>query len=169
MTQIVQRYHIVLPSGAALLIKVLAMLEGTAKLLEPNFSLMELIQPYQKKILLRRMSPSRQMRKLRHIYSELEQLAEILPRRIREILQQVQTGTFHVHLDHRGLELSVNRLVWGMLTSALFLGSSLMLTRNVWPIHTVSVPGSVGCALSVVLGLRLFRAIRKSGRLDRPK
>lgn len=167
MIEIVQRYHIVLPAGMALLLKVLVMLEGTVHLLEPQFSVMELIQPYQKKMLMRRMSPGRQVKKMRRIYSEVEQLAEVLPRRVRDILQQVQSGKFDVHLDHRGLEPSVNRLVLGMLASALFLGSSLMLTRNVWPIGGVSVPGAFGCAVSVALGLRLLRAISKSGRLDR--
>jgi ubiquinone biosynthesis protein len=169
MVEIIQRYRIVLPSSMAMLIKVLVMLEGTGRLLEPNFSLMELIQPYQKKMLLRRMSPARQVKKIRRIYTELEQLAEVLPRRLRDILQQVESGKFDVHLDHRGLEPSVNRLVLGMMTSALFLGSSLLLSRGVWQFHGVSVPGVVGCALSVALGLRLLRAISKSGRLDRRK
>jgi ubiquinone biosynthesis protein len=169
MIEIVQRYRIALPSPLAMLIKVLVMLEGTARILEPNFSLMELIQPYQKKMLLRRMSPARQMRKMRRIYSEMEQLAEVLPRRLREILQQVEAGKFDVHLDHRGLEPSVNRLVLGMLTSALFLGSSLLISRDVWPLWGVSVPGTLGTLLSAYLGWRLLRAIAKSGRLERKK
>jgi ubiquinone biosynthesis protein len=169
MIEIIQRYRIVLPSSLAMLIKVLVMLEGTARLLAPNFSLMELIQPYQKTMLRRRLSPARQMRKLHRIYSELEQLAEILPRRLRDILQQVDSGKFDVHLDHRGLEPSVNRLVLGMMTSALFLGSSLLISQNVWPFRGVSVPGTLGVLLSAFLGLRLLRAISKSGRLDRRK
>lgn len=169
MVEIIQRYHIALPSSLAMLIKVLVMLEGTARLLEPNFSLMELIQPYQKTMLRRRMSPARQMRKMRRIYSEVAQLAEILPRRLRDILQQVESGKFDVHLDHRGLEPSVNRLVLGMMTSALFLGSSLLISRDVWAIRGVSVPGTLGVMLSAFLGWRLLRAISKSGRLDRRK
>ena len=169
MVEIVQRYHIALPSPLAMLIKVLIMLEGTGRLLAPHFSLMELVQPYQRKMLLRRLSPARQMRKMRRIFSELEQLAEILPRRLRDILQQVESGKFDVHLDHRGLEPSVNRLVLGMLTSALFLGSSLMLAQHVWPIRDVSVLGVLGMSLSMFLGWRLLKAIGKSGRLDRRK
>jgi ubiquinone biosynthesis protein len=170
MIEIVQRYRIALPSPLAMLIKVLVMLEGTARILAPNFSLMELIQPYQKKMLLRRMSPARQMRKMRRIYSEMEQLAEVLPRRLREILQQVESGKFDVHLDHRGLEPSVNRLVLGMLTSALILGSALLISQNVWPLWgVVSVPGTLGALLSAFLGWRLLRAIAKSGRLERKK
>ena len=45
-----------------------------------------------------------------------------------------QAGKFDVHLDHRGLEPSVNRLVLGMLTSALFLGSALILSTEVPPL-----------------------------------
>ncbi len=169
MIEIVQRYRIALPSSLAMLIKVLVMLDGTVRMLEPTFSLMELIQPYQKKMLRRRLSPARQMRKMRRIYSEVELLAEVLPRRLRDILQQVESGKFDVHLDHRGLEPSVNRLVLGMMTSALFLGSSLLISREVWPILGVSVPGTLGMILSAFLGWRLHRAITKSGRLDRKK
>ena len=104
MIEIIQRYRIVLPPGFAMLMKVLVMLEGTARMLQPNFSLMELLQPYQSKMMRRRLSPARQMRKARRIYSEVEKLAEVLPRRLREILQQVESGKFDVHLDHRGLE-----------------------------------------------------------------
>ena len=167
MIEIVRRHRIVLPSSIGLLLKMLIVLEGTGRMLQPTFSLMEVIHPYQKRILLRRISPMRHVKKLRRIFFEIEQLAELMPRRIREILQQVQSGTFDVHLDHRGLEPSVNRLVLGMLTSALFLGSSLLVSRHVLQWYGVSVPGAIGCLMSLVLGLRLLRAINKSGRLDR--
>ncbi len=72
---------------------------------------------------------------------------------------------------------AVNRLVLGMLASALFLGSSLMLSREVPPLlfpetaflglHRLSIFGVSGCFVAVMLGLRLLRAIGKSGHLDR--
>ncbi|MGD9644199.1 MAG: ABC1 kinase family protein [Pirellulales bacterium] len=170
MTEIVRRYQIMLPARVALLIKVFVMLEGTSQLLNPRFNLIEVIAPYQKKMIWRRLSPTRQMRKLRRIYRELELLAQVLPRGIVDILEQVQTGKFDVHLDHRGLEPSVNRLVFGLLTSSLFLGSTLLLSRHVPPlVQGVSVLGAAGCAISLLLGLRLVRAINKSGHLDRKR
>ncbi len=148
MTEMIRRYHIMLPARVAMLIKVLVMLEGTSRLVWPNFSLMEVMQPYRSKMLRRRLSPVRRLKKMRRIIGELEYLAEIVPRRLGDILHQVQTGKFDVHLDHRGLEPSVNRLVLGMLASALFLGSSLLLSRNVPPLlRDVSVPGVTGTVL----------------------
>ena len=92
---------------------------------------------------------------------ELEHLATVLPRRLMDLFEQVQTGQFDVNLEHRGLGPSVNRLVLGMLASALFLGSSLMLSRNVPPLifheptmmgmHDISVFGLAGCVLSVLV------------------
>jgi ubiquinone biosynthesis protein len=165
--EIVRRYEIVLPASVAMLIKTLLMLEGMARMLEPEFSLMELVEPYRSNIVRRRLSPKRQARKLGVIMGEVEQLVEVAPRRLREILEQVQRGKFDVHLDHRGLEPSVNRLVLGLMTSALFVGSSLMISRDVWPIHGISVPGTLGMALCGILGFRVLRAINKSGHLDR--
>ncbi|MCP4189769.1 MAG: AarF/ABC1/UbiB kinase family protein [Planctomycetaceae bacterium] len=177
MIELIFRFRIVLPAQVAMLLKVLISLEGSAKLLSPEFSLLEVIQRYQKKAILRRLSPTRRIRKLRRLYVEIEHLLETLPSRVTDIFEQVQAGRFDVHLDHRGLEPSVNRLVLGMLASALFMGSSLMLSRSVPPVlfetktvfglHEVSLLGLGGCMLSLLLGLRLLRAIGKSGRLDR--
>jgi ubiquinone biosynthesis protein len=158
-----------------MLLKTLVTLEGTARLLSPKFSLAELLAPYQKKLLWRRFSPRRRMRRMWRLYAEMEHLVSILPRGVVEILEQVQSGRFDVHLDHRGLEPSVNRLVLGMLASALFLGSSLLLALKVTPVFSlrllgmedISILGAAGCVLSSLLGLRLWRAINKSGHLDR--
>lgn len=175
LTEMIRRYQIMLPARIALLIKVLVTLEGTARLLSPRFSLAEVMAPYQKKLLWQRFSPRRRIRKFHRFYSEMEHLAAVLPRGLVDILEQVQSGKFDVHLDHRGLEPSVNRLALGMLTSALFLGSALLLSQKVQPVFGVpwtgitdiSALGALGMVVSVALGLRLLRAIKKSGRLDR--
>jgi ubiquinone biosynthesis protein len=178
MIEIMRRYGILLPPTVAMLIKTLVTLEGTAKLLSPRFSLMEVMQPYHRGMMLRRLSPVRQAKKLRRLYMEVEQLAEVLPQRVIQILEQVQDGKFDVHLDHRGLGPSVNRLVLGMLASALYVGSSFLLSYQVPPLlfhraettwlgmKDISLLGLAGCILALLIGLRLIRAIGKSGHLD---
>ena len=177
MTDLIFRYRISLPGQIAMLLKVLITLEGTSRLLSPTFSLMQVIRPFQRKALLRRLSPARRIKKMRRIYTEVEHLIEVLPRRLGDILEQIQTGKVDVNLEHRGLGPSVNRLVLGLLASALFLGSALMLSQQVPPLicqeetffgmKDISVIGLGGCIVSLMLGLRLLRAIGKSGHLDR--
>ncbi|REJ68795.1 MAG: AarF/ABC1/UbiB kinase family protein [Planctomycetota bacterium] len=172
MTEIIRRYRIMLPAQIALLLKSLIMLDGTARLADPSFSLIDALRPHRRRLLRQRLSPARRLKKMRRIAGELEQLAEVLPRRLIDLLGQMQSGKFDVHLDHRGLEPSVNRLVLGMLASAIFLGSALMLSMKAWPSVTlfeaqISLSGSTGVLLSAGLGLRLLRAINKSGHLDR--
>jgi ubiquinone biosynthesis protein len=177
MIEIMRRYGILLPPTVAMLIKTLVTLEGTGHLLSPRFSLMEVMQPMHRGMVLRRLSPARQARKLRRLYMEVEQLVEVLPQRLMLIMEQVQDGKFDVHLDHRGLGPSVNRLVLGMLASALFVGSSFLLSYEVPPLlfhggesylglKDLSILGLAGCTLSLMVGLRLLRAIGKSGHLD---
>jgi ubiquinone biosynthesis protein len=120
----------------------------------------------QRRMLLRRLNPLRQAKKARRLFGEVEQLAEEMPRRLRELLTQFQSGRFEVHLEHRGLEPAVNRLVLGMLTSSLIVAGALMVSRDVWPLYGISAPGVIAFVFSGLLGLRLLRAISKSGWLD---
>ncbi len=106
-------------------------------------------------------------KKLRRTYVEWRHLGESLPAAIGDVIEQLQTGRFDVHLEHRRLEPSVNRLVLGLMTSALFVGSSLLWSRDAPPrVYGVSVFGVAGTLVSVALGFRLLRAIGHSGRLD---
>ena len=137
---------------------------------------MEIMKPFQRMLILKRMSPARQMRKMRRFYLEAEQLVDAMPQRVSNILEQIQTGRFDVHLVHRRLGPTANRLVVGLMTSALFLGSSLMLSYKVPPlffpgegplgIQDLSFLGLTGFFVSLMMGLRLMWAIRKSGNLD---
>ncbi len=170
MMEIIRRFNIILPSRVSLLIKVLVMLEGTARELSPNFSLAEILQPWQEKITRRRLSPGRLLKKAKRNAADWSRLVEMAPRELADILSQVKRGQFDVHLEHRKLDPVVNRLVLGVLTAALFVGSSMILSSSVPPrLWEVSVPGAAGCAIAVFMGYRLMRAIRRSGNIDSGK
>jgi ubiquinone biosynthesis protein len=167
LTKILRYYHIVLPSDLSLLLKVLVMLEGTSRSLNRDFSLAKLLKPYQAKIIKQRYSPENLWRMLQRAYRDWDRLLGMLPGQLAEILQQVRDGSFDVYLEHRRLDTIVNRLVYGILTAALFLGSCQLLSRKIPPLYAeVSIPGATGCLLSVLMGIQLFRAIKKSGNLS---
>jgi ubiquinone biosynthesis protein len=135
--------------------------------LNPDFSLAELLSEYKQQAIRRRLSPQRMWKKLQTEARDWGELAERFPGDAVDILERIKKGSFDVHLDHRRLDSIVNRLVLGILAAALFMGSALLWSQSVPPLfREVSIPGSLGCVVSAFLGIKLIRAIKKSGDID---
>ena len=165
VVRIIQESKIYLPAKVAMLIKVLIMLEGTAHQLSPHFSVAELIQPYAKMAMRNRYAPRKILSRLRANAEDWEHLITILPRDTADILRNLKRGKFDVHLQHRRLEPVVNRLVMGILTAALFMGSASLCSNHVRPtIFGFSVPGFLGCGVALIMGFRITLAIRRSAQ-----
>jgi ubiquinone biosynthesis protein len=175
-TDILHRHRIVLPSQLGMLIKTLVTLQGTIRQTSPKFSLLEAIEPMFKRMWRSRLSPWRQARRLRRLYIEVETLVEKLPGQISSLMELVQSGKLDVQLSHRGLSPSINRLVLGLLTSSLLLGSSILMASNVPPLlftnggpfglKNLSMIGLGGFILSLIVTIRILLAINRSGHLD---
>ena len=152
-----------LPPGVSLLLRMLGELEGTARMVNPSFGLFELIEPYAEQAARRRLAPSRLWLQLQRSAREWDRLVRALPHDLNDMMQRMRTGTFSVHLEHRRLDPVVNRLVLGLLTASLFLGSSLLWSAHAAPVAGgVSLVGAVGYVLALVMGLSLLRAIWRS-------
>ena len=163
LTEIIRRNDIFLPPNVSLLLRMLIELEGTTQLLNPTFSLLDLIQPYCHKALARRFSPAQISRRLRRDAHIWHQLMHQLPQDLKDLLEQMRAGTLSVHLEHRRLDPVVNRLVRGLVASSLFLGSSLLWSMKAPPlIKGVSLFGVIGYVLALLIGLKLFRTIRRA-------
>jgi ubiquinone biosynthesis protein len=153
----ISRHELILPSALAQILKMLVMLDGTSKLLSSQINLLDVIRPYHRKILMRYLSPRRQLRRLQRILSEWSHLGQTLPRNVGDVFDQIQKGRFDIHLEHRRLEPSVNRLVMGLVSSAMFLGAAMLLSFDVPPrVGDHSVIGWIMFLISAVLGLRLI-------------
>ena len=151
-----------------MLLKVLVMLEGTSRELDPQFSLAEVMKPYYIKATGRRFAPQKLLQRSQRTLRDWQRLVDMLPRDLADILSRVRRGNFDVNLQHRRLDTTVNRLVMGIITAALFVGSATLWSNHVAPlVWGTSVPGAAGCMAAVVLGCRLLLAIRRSGDIQR--
>jgi ubiquinone biosynthesis protein len=140
------------------------MLESSAKQLNPEFNLMELIEPMQSKLTRERLSPKRWMNKLRRTYYDLDRLVATGPRNLADLLDQLKDGRVTVMHEHEHLQWAVNRLVIGLLAAALFVGSTHLCTLPMPPsISGVSIPGVLGCVVAILLGGQLVRIILRDG------
>ncbi len=168
--EIIRRYSITLPPQLSMLLRTLVELEGTAQRLNPEFSLAEVIRPFYNTMVRKRLSVRRILSRLQHALGDWERLATSLPRDLNDVLKRMRDGTFSVHLDHRHIDPVINRLVLGIMTAALFVGSSLLWSMKAPPtIKDVSVVGGVGYFVAAYLSWRLLRAIKKSGDINSNK
>ena len=168
--EIIRRYNITLPAPFSLLLRTLVELEGTSRQLNPEFSLAEVFGPFYTTMVRRRLSVRRILARLQHAYRDWERLVESMPRDLGDVLKRVRDGTFSVHLDLRHIDPVINRLVLGVMTAALFVGSSLLWSMKAPPtIAGVSVFGGAGYLMAAYLGWRLLRAIKKSGDINSTK
>jgi len=163
LLEAIRSYHIIMPSSFGLLLKTLVTLDGTSRLLAPDFSLAALIKPYYRKAIKRRLTPKRLLSEVHRSYRDWKRLSDALPRDLTDILARVRKGTFEVQMEHRRLEGTVDRLVTGLLTAALFVGSAMMWSSAAAPtIKGVSVIGALGSLVALWMGYRLMSVIRKT-------
>jgi ubiquinone biosynthesis protein len=168
LTGVIQKYKISLRPALTQLLRTLVLLEGTSQRLDPKFGLGEVIKPYCEKLVVERFAPERIARRLARSYRDWERLLETLPHDLEDAIGQIQTGGLQVRVDLRNLDTIVNRLVLGLVLSALLLGSSLLWSLKAPPLaHDISVFGAAGYFLALGVGWILLRSMQKSGRRTR--
>jgi ABC1 atypical kinase-like domain len=99
-----------------------------------------------------------------------EEVIRGFPRIVRVMMALVRKQNFAVQIQHQHqhLEPSVNRLVFGMMVSSLFVGSALLWANSVPPLlGGVSVFGISGCRPRVDAGLSSVSCDPKIGHVSR--
>ena len=123
---IVRRHRLQLPHELALLLKMVAMTEGMAAALDPEFNLADVLGPYARRLVAHQLSPAALARRVGEASLEIAQLAEELPDQIRRFLSVLESGGLDVHL--RAGEISAlaartervgNRIVAATIAAAL--------------------------------------------------
>lgn len=157
ISRIIHEYRLVMPGKLSMLIRCLVVLEGTGRMLNPTFNLIELLQPWQSRILRQRLSPTSQLRNLRRLYADWQRIADAAPRFAMNMMDRLDTGSFLFRLEHRDLKWSVNRLVAGLLVSALLLGSTVLLAHGTAPMKWgISALGISGYAVAIIFAVKLL-------------
>jgi len=164
VTDIVARHGIYLPSNASLLLRTLMVLEGSAKQLDPAFSLMDLVVDYQSQAAGHWLLSGRWLRDIRHVARDYDRLIRLLPGDLADTLHRLRAGTFKLEHEHRHLQASVHHLVHGIIVAALVLSAALLISRSdeVWLGVARPVLGLVFLGLAGLIGFRLLRYINRS-------
>jgi len=168
-----RRYGVRLPRELLLLAKTVMLVEGLARGLDDDFNFMGAAEPYARKLVTRRYSPSKLLQGVAGGFDDFSYYLRTLPRELDMFVKRVVRGTLRIELEHRGLERAVNeidrssnRLSFALILSAIILSSSLIFVAGVGPeVLGYSILGIGGFIVSGFLGLWLVVAILRSGRM----
>ena len=87
-----------------------------------------------------------------------------MPRVLDGMLGDITQRNLLVQLQVGGLDKVVNRIVYGLVTTATILASAMLWSANVPPrLFDVSVIGISGTVFGMLLAMRLLYAIHRSG------
>jgi ubiquinone biosynthesis protein len=170
---IIRKYRLRPPADLTMMARALLLSEGVARMLCPEFNIVEYARPYARKVLTRGLDPARELREFAKTARDGVGLAKQMPRDVREILSKIRKDKIAVSIEHRGLERfiteldrSSNRLSFAVVIAALIVGSSIIFQTGVGPaLFGYPLLGLVGFLLASILGMWLLVGIIRSGRL----
>jgi ubiquinone biosynthesis protein len=171
LVDISYRYEIKIPAEFALAIKCLVTSEGVLQQLDPKISLLELAEPFAKKIVRQRLAPKELQRTLVRSVLELWDVAHRVPKQLENVLGLVEEGELKVQLEHQNLHrfsmrlnMIANRITLSILIGSLIVGSSLIVNRVPGSILSRLPIAEIGYLVAAAMGFWLVVSIVRSGR-----
>jgi ubiquinone biosynthesis protein len=174
LTALMREHKLALPSDLALLFKAAISLDGLGRMLDPDFDMVSAARPFLERIVRERRSPRALAKLGATSLREAIALVAGLPRDLRRLLKALDRGAMTVHVDvshldrvFERMDRSVSRLTMGIVTAALIIGSSIVMTvrtESTW--FGLPLFGLLGFVGAIVCGIWLLISIVRSGHHD---
>lgn len=164
-------HKLILPGDLALLIKAYITLDGLGRHLNPEFNTLVFVAPYVQEIMLERYRPEMIAKRGWRNLISLVDLLSSLPKDLRKLLHATRKGALQVdinvtHLDYyvNRTDSAISRLTMGIITAALIIGSSIIMTVKGGPeIFGLPAFGFLGFTFAAICGIWLLMSIWQSG------
>ena len=167
ITQIMRNHGLTLPGDLVMLFKTLITLEGVAKRLDGQTELLERAKPIVADTFKERSSPEHILRKGRMHLQTLLLAADELPQNLFRLSRRLQKGQMGITLDFKRfdqishqIDRAANRLTMGIVTAALIIGSSIVMSIETGP----KFIGFIGYLLAFANSLWIIWSIWRSGK-----
>jgi len=172
ITQLLRSYSLTLPADLALMIKAFLTLEGMGRQLDPDFDMASAARPFLERVVLQRYAPRALLKRGRRSLLGLLDFAAELPRDLRGLVKAARRGQLKLKVETAALQgfgdqvnRAANRLVVGVITAALIIGSSIVMhsvggLSSRW-LLALGLAGFLGAGLC---GIWILFSIWRSGR-----
>ena len=175
LTRIMRENNVLLPREFLLVARALMLITSTAREIDPDFNVADVLAPYAHRLLIKKLSPRGVLRELATSTYGVAHLLHRLPGQVADIIRKMDAGTWQILFKHEGLENFIheldrvsNRISVSIILGAVVIGSSLILHAGLWPTigrdPGISILGLLGYIIAGLMGLWLVWDILRSGR-----
>ena len=153
LLNVMVKNNIILPREFVMIGRGISLIEDTGKKLDPQFNAATELKKLSRKIVLNKYKPRRLTIASLNYLLQLEHLAKDLPDTINSTISKIEEGNIEINLKHAEISELANQLSVSLILSALILGSSLALLRDVGPtLYDIPLLGLIGFLFSAILG-----------------
>lgn len=172
VTDVLRENNLSIPPDLTLLFKALITLEGFGHQLNPDFHMVDHLEPFVLEVMQARYLPSALYLRFRRNLREVGEMVTGLPKDLARLIRHIRRGQVRVdldlkRLDHFGVQINqaANRLTMGVLTASLVVGSSIIMTVKGGP-ELLGLPffGLVGFMVAFFNSLWILWSIWRSGK-----
>ncbi|MGB0985111.1 MAG: ABC1 kinase family protein [Saprospiraceae bacterium] len=175
LQKIIYKYQLRLPPSIYIILRALTILEGIGKMIYPQLNFYDFLKPYGIKIFKEQYAFKNIRDNSVSIFLQLISIFNNLPFDAKEIISQIKKGKLHIEIKHEGseellskMDFITNRVTLAVISSALFIASSIMMTvkmNSYWMLSKgVSVFSVVGFLLASLLLIVVLVGIIRSGK-----
>lgn len=153
--------------GFYLLVKAVVTIEGIGYKLDPDFNMMEHLEPFAEHLAKEQFGALHLAKEGVETVQDLFFLLRDFPAESRELIQVIKWGKLKIGFEHRGLDPMlrkfdqlVNRLVFGLVLTSLVIGSSIVVLSKIPPtIYGLPIIGIIGFIAAFVMAFWLLISI----------
>ncbi len=173
LLEIAYRHRVRLPTDFLLLGKAFVTMEGIGNALDPRFNVVEIAEPFARRLMAERYSPERILEKSRDSLRHYADVFARIPTTIDQTMTKLNAGELKVPIEHRGLDRFItrldivsNRISFSLIIAALIVGSSILIQADAGPsLYGMPMLGVFGYVVAGIFGIGLILSILRSGRL----
>jgi ubiquinone biosynthesis protein len=171
--QAIYRLEVKIPTRWVLLDKAIATLAGVCLEISPDFNVFETARPHARRLMLQRFRPDVMLDRVQGDAGRYAEALLAFPFQLHDLMDELRDGEIKIAIQQEGFTESTeralgatNRVVMGLLASALFLGSAIIggfveSGPDVLGVALIAIPGLV---MGGVVAGAVLLGIMRSGR-----
>ncbi len=173
LLELATKHRMRIPPDIFLMLKALSQVENVARMLHPEFDIIQKATPFVRQVRLSRLAPKRLADDAVQLIEQSYEFLTDFPKDLLELSRSLRQKKLSFTLVMKDLDKMLsthdqisNRISFAIIIAALIIGSALIVISNMPPLfYGISVIGLIGFLAAGFLGIWLLVAIIKKGRL----